>query len=72
MSVRELIAIALFMTPATIGVSFAGYLALHQIGGWGWFLFVAVVLSSVRIRTGKSAELHAQRELEQSRREAGE
>lgn len=41
--------------PACICSSVAGYLAMHDKEGWGWFLFVGLFLAgSVKIKTGKN------------------
>lgn len=28
---------------AAIAISFSGYLAANGLGGWGWFLFAAII-----------------------------
>lgn len=60
---------ALALLPATICAGCAAYLAAHNLPGWGWFIF-GTWLVYPNLRTGKAAELHEQRKLEESRREA--
>lgn len=47
-------AIALYiiaLLPATLCVGVAGYMAMNGYSGWGWFLFVAVLLAQVEIKS---------------------
>lgn len=44
---KYIILFVLALMPATICVSVSGYLAIHGLSGWGWFLFVGLLLSSV-------------------------
>jgi len=33
-------------------IGFAGYLAIHDMSGWGWFLFIgAICAGSAKIKT---------------------
>lgn len=37
--------------PSCLAFGFAGYLAMHGLTGWGWFLFVGVcALPKVKMR----------------------
>lgn len=58
--------------PSAVSIGIAGYLAVIGKDGWGWFLFIGLLLGSGTLRTGKSAELHAQAELERAKRGVSE
>lgn len=38
----------LAMIPSSLCIGFAGYLAVHNQGGWGWFLVVGLLLGAFR------------------------
>jgi hypothetical protein len=42
--------------PASICLSVAGYMAINQIGGWGWFLTVGLLLGAFRYSTNQKAD----------------
>lgn len=67
MSMRETLAAFFYIFPALVCAAAGSYMAINSIDGWGWLLFVAVILLPSRIRFGKAAEIDAQRELEQAR-----
>lgn len=41
----------LALIPSTICLSLAGYLAVNNVGGWGWFLFVGLMLGGFSFTT---------------------
>ena len=41
----------LALIPSTICISLAGYLAVNDIGGWGWFLFAGLTLGGFSYTT---------------------
>jgi hypothetical protein len=44
---NEILTFALFNIPSIVCIGFAGYLCHKDKDGWGWFLFVALMLSRV-------------------------
>lgn len=40
------------MLPSVAAIAGATLLALHDKPGWGWMLFVSVLLGSVSLKTG--------------------
>lgn len=42
---RNVAIVALMISPAAILAGGAVYLAAHSLSGWGWFLFVALLLA---------------------------
>ena len=41
--------VTLFLMPAIVCSAAAFYLAAHGKDGWGWFLFAAILMASVKI-----------------------
>ena len=37
--------------PATTCICWAGYLASHEVGSWGWFMLAGVVLTVLPLGT---------------------
>lgn len=42
--------------PASICLSVAGYMAIHQIDGWGWFLAVGLLLGAFRYSSNQKGD----------------
>jgi len=49
-------AFALCLIPSSICIAAAGYMAVHGIDGWGWFLFVGLLLGGYSYTTNKTDE----------------
>lgn len=41
---KDILGVAIAFVPAVTCAAIAGYLAINRMDGWGWFLFVAVIL----------------------------
>jgi len=46
----------LALIPATVCVCISGYLAMNGLGGWGWFLFVGLLLSNISFNSKEEGE----------------
>lgn len=54
LTVTEMLLLMTSYIPAVLCIVLAGLLVMRGIGGWGWFLFVAILVVPGRIRTGKA------------------
>jgi hypothetical protein len=52
---KEFFTIALLLISCAVCFAFAGYLAVHGLEGWGWFLFIGLLVSGVSYKAGGKA-----------------
>ena len=50
---KQLIAILIMDIPAIIFASVAGYMAINNIDGFGWFIFAAAIFCVNNVEYGK-------------------
>lgn len=55
LTITEMLLLMTSYIPAIGCIVLAGLLVTRGLDGWGWFLFVAVLVIPGRIRTGKAA-----------------
>jgi hypothetical protein len=53
---NNFLVIVLSLLPGLLCIGLAGYLATQSIEGWGWFLFVALVLGMKALRYSDESE----------------
>lgn len=52
---KDITILALANLPAVLCASAAAYMAINSINGWGWFLFVAFLVSMTKVKTDDKA-----------------
>lgn len=67
MNFKDLIAIVVLSMPCTACVILAGYLCAHGVDGWGWFLFIGLLLGGGSYRSTKESEIRAKADLERAK-----